>query len=529
MLLMVSCSYANVYATLDDSSVGSGESVQLTIHVDNFAQQPDLSVLRNDFTIYNKGTTSKTTIVNGKRTTKYEMVVTIMPNKSGSITIPSISVGGDRTQPIVLKVQKALSTEEETKYQDVFAIGSMSNNTTYVNVPVTYTIKIYYATPLLQLKPKPWDIKKATINQVGNVKVYKKRVNGKTYDVSEESFLIIPSSTGIIDIAPIVLEATIANKFGQIGVKNKFISTDMKILNVKPIPRDISITDWFPASDVTIHDYWSQENGIKAGHLITRTVRVDVSGALSNDIPKLEFDSTDNFNVYVEKPELSDKQANGKVTSSAVYKIGYMPIKAGKATIPEVSVKWFDVDTAKSKVATISTKSFDVAKGDAPHQILNIINKTNSSADSPIVVESDFWRYIAFGFILLWLVTLVVLIKVIFSKRKIKYDAQLDYVESIDKASLKDVKKACSQKNNVLLQKNLISWAKSEYNSDVISLSDVGIFIPELTQLLKELNSAIYSDTYFDKYKDVIRIITTSKKVSQKKSSGIVIKGLYDK
>ena len=300
-------------------------------------------------------------------------------------------------------------------------------------------------------------------------------------------------------------------------------------MNVKPIPRDLSIKDWFPASNVTIHDNWSQESGIKAGHIITRTINVNATGALSNDIPKLKFDSTDNFNVYMEKPELSDKQVGGKVISSAIYKIGYMPIKAGKAIVPKVSLKWFDVDRSTSKVAIINAKSLNIIKNDATSQILNIITKpaVNVGSDS-VVVESGFWRDIAFGLAILWLLTFIVLIKVIFSKRKSKPDAQIVYVESVDKASLKDVKRSCSKKNNVLLQKSLIRWAKFEYQSDIISLSDIGLFVPELSDVLKELNSSIYANTTFDKYNDVIRLIIASKKASKKKYKG-VIKGMYDK
>ncbi|MDE4945188.1 protein BatD, partial [Francisella tularensis subsp. holarctica] len=67
-----------------------------------------------------------------------------------------------------------------------------------------------------------------------------------------------------------------------------------------------------------------------------------------------------------EKPELQDIEQAGQLTGIATYKIGYMPVKQGKATIPAINLKWFDVDKHKSKVASIDAKTLDVQKGNIP-------------------------------------------------------------------------------------------------------------------------------------------------------------------
>ncbi|MDE4947249.1 protein BatD, partial [Francisella tularensis subsp. holarctica] len=76
-----------------------------------------------------------------------------------------------------------------------------------------------YATPILREQPYPFDIKNSTIKQTNHRKTYQKRFNGKMYDVVEESFLIIPNTTGTISIPAFVLEATIPNTFGQLGTR----------------------------------------------------------------------------------------------------------------------------------------------------------------------------------------------------------------------------------------------------------------------------------------------------------------------
>ncbi|MDE4951378.1 BatD family protein, partial [Francisella tularensis] len=74
---------------------------------------PDLDVLDKDLTVYNTSTSSKTTIVNGQQSSQIEMIVTLMPNKTGKLTIPAIKIVNQTTKPINIEVDKELSNEEE--------------------------------------------------------------------------------------------------------------------------------------------------------------------------------------------------------------------------------------------------------------------------------------------------------------------------------------------------------------------------------------------------------------------------------
>lgn len=241
---ILNLSYANVAATVDITHLEKVETFELVLHLDNFDTQPNLDVLDKDFTTYNTSTSSKTIIIiNGQQRSQFEMIVALMPNKTGKLTIPAIKVGNQSTKPISIEVYKELSNEEESNYQDLFAISSLATDETYVNVPVLYTLRIYYAIPIISLQPKPFDIKNYEIKQINHRKTYQKRINGKMYDIVEESFLIIPNTTVTIRVPAIVLEATIPNTFGHLGTLVKYFSTEAKLLKVKSIPNDISIND----------------------------------------------------------------------------------------------------------------------------------------------------------------------------------------------------------------------------------------------------------------------------------------------
>ncbi|KEI35165.1 BatD protein [Francisella sp. W12-1067] len=528
VFIAINISYANVSATIDRTHLEKGETAQLVLQLDNFDSKPDLSVLDKNFIVYNTSTSSKTTIINGKKSVQYEMIITLMPNKSGNLTIPAIKIGSQSTKAIQIKVDKPLSNEEETKYNDLFAIGTLATTKSYVNVPVLYTLKFYYSTPILSLQAKPFQIKNSEIRQTSHRVVYQKKVNGRMYDVLEESLLIVPHSTGKINIPAMVLQVTMPNGFGQLGAKTEYVSTKPISLNIAPIPDNVDIQDWFPASNVSLTDNWSQEIDIKEGELVTRTIKITADNVLSDDIPKLEFEATDGFNIYAEKPKLEDIENSGKLIGVATYKIGYMPIKQGEVTVPDVKLKWYDVDTHKSKVAKVATKKFNIQKGN-----LSNVNPLGSPIpDTQIIhkkVVDPFWRNIAIFFIILWFITLLLLLKCKFTKfRKSSYDDSVKSVAPKGSESLKEIKKACSNKDNIALQKALINWASLKFDSEIFSLLDIADLMPQLLPLLKNLNAAIYANKSFNQYKELLELVDSVNKEQKILQSAKLIKDLYE-
>ena len=176
ILFNASISFATVLASISRTNVENGETIDLTLHLENFNTQPNFDVLDKDFTVYNTSTSSKVRVINGKTTAQYDMVVTIMPNKTGKLTIPAIKVGSEYTKPISINVDKALSNDEEDKYQDMFAISTITSDSIYINMPVLYTIKIYYSIPILGLQPKPFKIGKSEIRPTDHRVTYQKRI-----------------------------------------------------------------------------------------------------------------------------------------------------------------------------------------------------------------------------------------------------------------------------------------------------------------------------------------------------------------
>lgn len=527
VFLTISTGFAKISASIDRTDIENGETIELTLHLENFNTQPQLDVLDKDFTVYNTSTSSKVSTIGGKTTAKYDMIVTIMPKKSGRLTIPAIRVGNEYTNSINIKVDKALTNDEQSEYQDIFAVSSIARTRSYVNVPVLYTLKLYYSTPMLGIQPKEFKIRSAEMRPTDHQISYQKRINGRVYEVAEQSFMIVPHATGKIYVPPMVLEATISNGFGQLGVKKKYIYTKAHTLYVKPIPKDISIKDWFPSSEVKMTDNWSDDKNVKVGNLLTRTVTIEAKDVLSTDIPTLELSSNDDFNVYAEKPKLKDIESKGKLIGTATYTIGYMPTKQGKSTVPELELKWFDVDTHKSKVTEIAAKEFDVKKGSLVNTDFSGLSSQKTQIVEKMVID-PYWRNIAIFFIVLWFITLLLLIKCKLSKSKQKEveSAGSSEINIANTSNFKDMKKACNKKDKKALQHALIGWISIKFDKEIFSLLEIAELVPELKSLIFELNASIYAGKEYNQYDELLEAVKNIAKL-KKKNDNKKIKGLY--
>ena len=106
VLLVVSLpAPAGVTARLSTPQTSIDQPVSLSLESDGEGDEsPDLSVLEKDFEILGRATQQSISIINGKMSSKRSLVLTLLPKHTGSLTIPPIPVGKEKTQALELKV-----------------------------------------------------------------------------------------------------------------------------------------------------------------------------------------------------------------------------------------------------------------------------------------------------------------------------------------------------------------------------------------------------------------------------------------
>ncbi|RTK94879.1 MAG: protein BatD [Neisseriaceae bacterium] len=529
LIIILLCS--NVFATINTSvnrtQVGINDIVNLTLELSNSNGQPNLAPLQQDFQIVGTSTSRQTSIINGAVSSSNQLIISLQPKKTGKLTIPAITVGNDKSTPLTIEVSGNSNTQpaanSKLPNQALLFKTNVNQSSGFVGVPIDLTVKLYYAVNISNVTIQPIMIDGAHIenSQNNKTKQYQTTENGHPYMVAEQHFTLIPDKVGQITIPEITSSGRIdSNPYGIITINSGQpfrIQSKPITLNIKNIPENIDPTKWLPAKNVTYTDNWStNSHDATAGDPITRTITISATGVEAGLIPELEFESIAGANIYPEKGQKVTNTQTGETIGSKSFKIVYIPNHDGEMVIPAINITWWNLTANKESNIAIPKRIFNVTgatkqKPTASSELAD--NVTNSSA-SDSTQKINYWIYVACA--ILGLVIVLILFKLFYRSKPSAVSSELDttteasnqpILETKIKSSIND---ACAQQDIHLLNDALISWANEKYKEKIYSISQINKYAKssELATLINELSSALYNRQVFDKFAEMILLIT---------------------
>ena len=173
---------AAVIAEVDRERVELNESFTLKIIVDtSIDSEPDVTAVEKDFTVGSRSQLSNTTIVNGKITRSRTWSYSLMAKRTGFLTIPSVMVGGDKSNEVDIQVlpQSSVIPGEA----DIFISSEVDFQQSFVQAQILYKVKIFRGVATRQariIEPKlsGADVLKEILGEDRN---YEFKMNGKNY------------------------------------------------------------------------------------------------------------------------------------------------------------------------------------------------------------------------------------------------------------------------------------------------------------------------------------------------------------
>lgn len=395
---------AGFQADVSSTVIPEGESFQLYLRQDGDAAQPDISVLNEDFLIVMERKSFKSTYVNGKTQTFNENVLTLIPKKTGEVTLPSIRAGKEQTKPLKLTVvaggqalpdDPADRKKAQAAQPNVFIRYTVDNQTPYVGQQAPLTVKLYsfVQTPLLDGAVTPPQADGITAEQWGDVKRSRETVNGRTYDVLEYKFLLFAQKSGRITLSPVRFRGTISDPEGRgesmedlfgfggsdffsgfFGQKNIAVQSSAVVLDIQPQPAQAGTGIWLPATDVAVsEDFTPPKQTIALGEALTRTVTVMAAGVRDSQIPDLIFPDGTDYKQYPGKTDSKNLFDNNGIVGVKTRQIVFMPTKAGRIVLPKMEIPWFDVKSKQIKKAVLPARTFTVTGTESQQQTVSAV------------------------------------------------------------------------------------------------------------------------------------------------------------
>ena len=497
IILIGAPAMAEVIATVDRASVELNESFMLKLTVDSHIDaEPNIEGLDEDFFVGSRSYVTNTTILNGDVQRVVTWSYVLMAKKEGEFTIPSVSVGAERSNPVQVSVApQSIAVPGEA---DIFISAEVDRENSYVQAQILYTVKTFRAVATRQPRwSEPASSGVETLVEIaGEEKNYDALLNGKAYNVIERVYAFFPQESGELQISPARFEARVLRN-GRITGRKVFQSDSLTVVvnAIPPPPVDYPDAVWFPASSVELSQEWSRElDRLPAGEPVTRHVTVIASGQLQTQIPILEFAEIPGIRVYPDKPEL--RTVAGAAGVRALRRDQYALIGSipGDVTLPQLTLPWWNVDTGEWQIASLPATTLTILP--SPDAIVTPLVET-TDAPAPVetvVVHSELWRRVSEVLLVVWLLTLV---SWWWSRRRPAQKVKEPEVPPLHKQQsrcLKTARKAALASDAGALKAALLQWGRLQWPDDSPrNIGDLGkrVSMPLSTELNK-LCSASY-------------------------------------
>ena len=352
-------------AWLDRDQVALGETVTLNIQAEG-TTPPDYEPLRGDFEI--SGLTSRTQLVasNGQTGTRTLFAAALRPLRAGTILIPPLVVGGERSNAVTLVVAPVSAPAPAGAGADVFLESAPDDPEPYAQQAVGWVVRLYSAVPLVsgQLdQPAPPG---TTLRQVGDDAQYTRSVAGRHYNVIERRYLLIPERSGVLEVPGAQFEGRGARGFFDdvLGRGGSLTArAPPRRLQVQAIP-DGAPQPWLPLHSLAL-EYRALPQELHAGAAATVTVEMVADGASSAQVPELQLPSVPGLRVFPEPAEVDQRFVDGRPRVTVRRQFSLVPAAAGEVTLPALELRWWDVASDRARSARLEPVTLAVRPGAA--------------------------------------------------------------------------------------------------------------------------------------------------------------------
>lgn len=460
---------AAVTATVDRGDVEINESFTLKVLVDTDVDvEPDASALETDFFVGQRSQLSNTTIVNGQISRSRTWTYVLMPKRDGDLVIPPVIVGSEQSNPLHIVVapqSNALPGEA-----DIFLSTDVDYAESFVQAQVLYTVKVYrsVATRQPRLSEPHLSGVEVLIELAGEERSYESILNGKNYNVVERVYALFPQESGELSIAPARFEARVLRD-GRITGRKVFESEALKVTvnPIPPPPAEFPDAAWLPAKSLQLSEEWSREpERLPAGEPITRHVTVMALGQLSTQIPVIDPAVADGIKIYPDKPELRVTAEPDGIRAMRKDQYAMIGVRAGVIELPELILPWWNIGAGEWQIASLPSRSLTIlpsGEAELPPVVEPQIELPFESDTPP--VESNFWRRISEGLIVLWLLTILTWW---WSRRPEKKPKEPEPppIHKQQAKFLKVARKAALVEDEVTVKSALLSWGRLQWPDD---------------------------------------------------------------
>jgi len=516
-LMAVEAHAADVRAWLDRNSMQLGETVTLNVELsgDTHAPQPDFSALQSDFDLLGTQSSTALNIVNGQSSAKLLWAVGLQPKHAGTIVLPALEIGGQRTQALTLTVQPAVAAASGKAGDDLYIETAAEPRAPYVQQQVLYTVKLYFA---LNFSDGGLDDPQAdgvTVHKLGQDAYYSAEVGGRRYRVWERRYALTPEKSGAVTLPAITfhghaIDPADINSFFTRGRAVTARSLPIP-LDVRPRPAASGADTWLPARSLTLTAQGVDSNlPARVGEPLTLTLHLKAQGLGFEQLPDLKLPKIDGADVYPDKTTTQNRDDGAWIYGERERKFAVVPNRPGTLLLPDLSLDWWDTAHDRAEVVRIAAVTLHVeparaGRVSAPDDRAVADRGSNKFGENvpamgnmgpAAAAEAVMWRNLALFALVLWLLTLSAWIGwLLLQRRRVEHASPRTATENVSTAAVRAQFLAAVRRDDAAgAARALLAWARTERPS-LRNLGELAAILDDPRQALaaRALDRACYA------------------------------------
>lgn len=351
-------------AWLQPERIALGESTTLHVEAEGDGNTaPDFSALQKDFDLRGQSSSTSTTIRNWQTESHISYEVILEPRASGVYTIPPIKVGNGSTQALSLTVTPATPGSAQRGDQIYFETG-LSTHQPRVQQVVGYTVRLYYAVPLVEGQVEVNAPENASLEQVGEDQTSEQYIDGRRFRVLERHYLLTPEKSGPMTLPPPRFRGR-ARSNNAIGFFNNLAPVSQvgrqETLEVRPLPAGAP-TPWLVADRLSLSRK-DVVGEVRAGEPLMLEYSLFAEGATAVQLPELQLPAIPGAQVFPEPQQSHDDIVDGRPEATVTRRFAVVPARAGSLQLPEMRLDYWNATTDQAATETVPGMTVNVTPG----------------------------------------------------------------------------------------------------------------------------------------------------------------------
>lgn len=396
-------------ATVDRYRVNLGDSLTLTLRATGGADPAaaELSALERDFEILQRSTSTSTRIVNGRSSRERTLELEITPLREGTLAIPSLTMGSERTAPLAIEVTPSPTLDDPDA--EVIFSAEVDSDRVYVQQQLLLTLRIQQAIALDDRSVTELDLDNAFVKALGQ-NSFQRDDGQRRWLVHEIRYAIFPEQSGTLEIPAQTFAARVRQGSRSLfdlrsGPRISRRSQPLRV-TVQPRPAAFPGDNWLPATELTVEESWSREpDSLATGESITRTVTVTGAGLQGAQLPPISYQPEDGLKYYPDQAQIEDAEGAGGVIGMRTDSAAIVPVAPGSYRLPALRIPWWDTEEDRLRYATLPGRDLQVTPAAAPAGTAPEAATPGEENGARSAAAAAWWPLIAAGCAAGWLAT----------------------------------------------------------------------------------------------------------------------------